>query len=65
MAKIIWKDAPTGAITVDGVTHYITTDGRMMTRGEFIATFGKDPAEHIIERMKIHKLFHAGRKRRR
>lgn len=59
------KNVPTGAITVDGITQYITTDGRAMSRGEFIAEFGSDPAEHIAESIKIYRLFHVGRRRRR
>jgi len=57
-------DKPTGAITVGEVTKYITADGRLLTRGEFIAEYHNDPAEHIRGRLIIHNLFHAGRRRR-
>jgi hypothetical protein len=57
------KKVPTGAITVNGVTQYITADGRIMTRGEFINEFKNDPAKYIIERIKMHQRFNFGRSR--
>lgn len=57
-------DKPTGAITVGGDTKYITADGRLLTRGEFIAEYSSDPAEHINERIRIHQLFYEGRRHR-
>jgi hypothetical protein len=59
-----FANLPTGTITVDGVTKYVSADGRIMTREEFIKAYGNDPAKHIIERIKIYQMFHPGRNRR-
>lgn len=56
--------SPVGTVTVDGVTQYIAADGRMMTRGDFIAEFHTDPAKHIIDRIRMHQRFQNGRDRR-
>jgi hypothetical protein len=55
---------PTGTISVDGETKYITADGHVMTRGEFIAKYHNDPAKYIIDRIRMHQRFSSGRNRR-
>jgi len=54
-------NVPTGYLTVNGVTWYVTANGRLLTRWQFKEEFGSDPYEYIAKRIKLYKLFHEGR----
>ena len=56
---------PTGTISAGRNTLYVNVDGHTFTRDAWIEKYKNDPADHILERMKIHKIFHYGRPRRR
>jgi hypothetical protein len=56
------KDFLTRIVTINGVTHYISADGRPMTRTEFIAEYDTDPANFATQRMKVHQKFYFGKR---